>query len=466
VQTTSKAANSQFLEEKLTGWHSLVGHDRLLRHTLAMTSTFGDEKLIQVHSYIPDTTGHDFQLVDWVLIALSALKASEPILLYRFGSSYLWWSGMIGFACCLGSATVLQALNLGRDTHMNLTRTADYLIGTLPSYMRIGSIDKQIILGQPVSVRRKPLWKWAWLAGAITNALGVGITFYVLVKELEESINLVYIWMGFQILCVLRRTLVYHIIPDSIGALNVSLASQPLEFMPSSSQARVLRLLLAASMLQTYGHVRMREAFFEDAPSVSSPGQLIQLLRNANWQVTEALPDRVQRTLTETTIEAIIGEHILRTFAWITFTKSNNADIYDAVTVPFRASSGERHLVPGVRVMATRPTKRIVQEPEAFIPCFDQRGTVNKDKTGYWVYWFPMQDDNWLDIRCDLFSVLGNLRGYRLLTTAALNKELGAGIFGVSLRGIEDLSSALDASRSSSHLLIKTIKGLRVSGAL
>ncbi|KAK0620988.1 hypothetical protein B0T14DRAFT_522527 [Immersiella caudata] len=452
-----------FLEDKLTGWHSLVKHDRLLRYTLAGTSAFEDEKSIQVHSFIPDDTAHDYHLVDWVLIAASMVKASEAIVLFKMGSNYLWWSNMLGSACCLTFAVILQALNLGRDTHRNLQNTADFLIGDLPSYQRIGSLNRKIILAQPVSVRKSRLWRGAWAAGVIANSVGVGITFYVLVKELEGSIDLVYVWMGFQILWVLLRTFVYHIIPDSTGPLNINLTSQKLESIPESLQARVLRLLLAASLVQTKGHVRVYEAYLEDIQSVSSPQQLIGLLHQAKWNVTNVL--RLdQQDLPGLTIEAIVGEHILRTFAWITCAKIDNAEIYDAVAALFRKSNGEQYLVPGVRVMACKPRKPVAPDPEAAVPSFDSRGTVNKEKIGYWVYWFPLHMDRWLEVTCGPFSALGSMRGQRILTSVELDEALGAGTLSIGLRGTADLSLALEASRACSHVLLGTVKGLRVSG--
>lgn len=459
----AKTPKDQFLDDKLAGWNSLVAHDRLLKNTLAVTSAFNDEKSIQVHGFIPDNTAHDYQLVDWVLIAASAVKVIEAIILYRMGSNYLWWSSMIGFTCCILFAILLQSLNLGRDTHRNISSTADYLIGTLPSYKRIGSAERKIILGQPLTVRRNPLWRAVWAISAITNITSVGITFYVLAKELEESANLVYVWIGFQILWALLRTFVYHIVPISAGALNVNLTTQPLESMPPSAQARVLRLLLAASLLQTHEHVRIYEAYLEDIQSVSSPEQLISFSRSTNWQTADALPSLPQQTFQAITIEGIIGEHILRTFTWITNSKIDNAEIYDSVLVLFRLAPEERLLVPGVRVMAGRLIKPVPHDPEAITPSFDMRGTVNREKTGYWVYWFPVGKDMWLEIRCNPFSLLGGLSGFRVLTGRELDRELGAGTLSIGLRSLRDLETALDVSRGCSELLVRTVKGLRVS---
>lgn len=453
------------LEDKVVGWYSLIADDKPLKSTLAETSMVGDQRSIYVTCFTPDDTAHDYRLLDWAIIAASLLKISEAVALYRMGSSYLCWSTMIGSACCWVFAVLLQTLNAGRDSYENLDDTADSLIGDLPSYRRFGVADKNIILGQPVSVRRGSLWRTAWIVSAIANAVGLGITFYVLAKEVEKSAALIYVWLSFQILWVFLRTFMYHMIPESRGAPNLNLSPQPLECLPATSQTRVLRLLLAASLLQTHEHVRCHEAYLEDIQSMSSPGQLIGALEQAGWRISVVLPDQINQALSAAKIEAVIGEGVLRTFAWISEAKIDNAEIYDAVSVLFRASSGERYLVPGVRVMGLKPTRLVARDPEANAPSFDPRGTVNREKSQYWIYWFPIQSTSssqysWLEIRCDPFSVLGGLHGYRVLTDMALEKELAAGALNISLRGTADMMSALKASRACSHLLLEMVKSL------
>ncbi|KAL1836387.1 hypothetical protein VTJ49DRAFT_5225 [Mycothermus thermophilus] len=465
-RSNTQAGQESLLDDKIVGWHSLLAGDIPLKSTLATASTFG-EKAIYVTRFIPDDTAQDYRLVDWILIGASLLKISEAVALYRMGSAYLWWSNSIGFACCLFSAVVLQVLDAGRDSYDNLDHAADFLIGDLPSYKRFGTTDKKIILGQPISVRRSALWRTAWTVGAIANLVGLSITFYILAKEEEDSSTLVYVWLGFQAFWVLARTIVYHMIPEARGAPNINVSPQPLESLPETSQARVLRLLLATSLLQTHEHVRVSEAYQEDIQSVSSPQQLIQILELSGWQISDALPHQINQTLNTTTIEAVIGEEFLRTFAWISEAKVDNADLYDAVVALFRVSSCECYLVPGVRVLAVKSIRQGPQDPEATVPVFDPRGTLNKDKRGYWVYWFPIQDPtstqwSWLEIQCDPFSVLGKLRGYQVLTDAALDKELRAGVFSISLRGTAELLTALEASRTGSHILLNMVKSLRI----
>lgn len=159
--------NDHFYEEKLTGWHSTVALSRSLKSTVAATASFGEEKGIYVHRFIPDDTAHDYRLMDWAMIIASSLKLTEAVTLYRLGSVILWWSNIIGWAMCFSMAILLQALNSGRDTHNNLHETADFLVGDLPSFKRLGGSGKRIILGQPISVRKSLLWRTAWIVGFV-----------------------------------------------------------------------------------------------------------------------------------------------------------------------------------------------------------------------------------------------------------------------------------------------------------
>jgi hypothetical protein len=58
---------------------------------------------------------------------------------------------------------------------------------------------------------------------------------------------------------------------------------------------------------------------------------------------------------------------------------------------------------------------------------------------------------------CDPFSVLGPLRGYRVLSDIELDKHLGAGVLNISLRGTADMEKVLEASRLSAALTLKMI---------
>lgn len=307
------------------------------------------------------------------------------------------------------------------------------------------------------------------MSASFSSTVGIGISFYALVNNGEQSTRVVYLWLAFQVFWVFLRTLAYHIIPDASGVPNVNLTSQRLEYVSAISRMRVLRLLLIASLLQTYEHVPAYESYLEDIQSMSSPQQLISVLQRAQWSITDSLSSEVNLAPGKARIEAVIGEELLRTIVWMSDAKIDNTDIYDAVTVLICMDSGKQYLVPGVRVMAgklIRPTS----DPEALGPSFDLPGTVNKEKAGFWVYWLPIKNQgshryNWLEIQCDPFSVLGVLHGHRVLTDTALDKKLAAGILSIGLRSTTDLERALKASRACSQLLLDTLKSLAVDGS-
>jgi hypothetical protein len=175
-------------------------------------------------------------------------------------------------------------------------------------------------------------------------------------------------------------------------------------------------------------------------------------------------PPETIRHLNQTTVQAVIGEELLRTIVWATGTKVNNEDMYDAVAVLFQSSSGEKRLVSGVRAMAgalIHPTK---PDQEATVPSFDLRGSVNKSKLAFWVYWIPTKnvtDSNrpdWLEIICEPFSVLGALHGHTVLSHAQLDRQLATGILNIGLRDISDMEKVLEVSRVSTRAILKLIR--------
>jgi hypothetical protein len=451
-------------EQPVSGWDSDFVIDRALQATIAMTTWFRDDSGIFIHCFVPDDTVHEFQLLDWAMILASSVKVVEAAVLYHYGSKVLWWSGLIGWATCFLAAVALQTCNLGRDIPRNIRRVRDYLLADLPSYNRPGGISKKIILGQPVSVREHLSWKVAWAVSALSSVVGLIITFYALTKDIETSTKVVHTWAAFQACWLLLRTLAYYTIPDSSATNTVSLSSKAWDISSPFSRLRALRLLLAASIQQTQEHMRVFPAYKEDLVSLISPSSLSSVLEQTKWKSSASLPPETVQHLDRMIVQAVIGEELLRTIVWFTGTKIDNEDMYDAVAVLFKSPSGEKHLVPGVRVMSGALIHPNKPDPEATIPSFDLRGSVNKNKSAFWVYWIPIKNvtdpsrPDWLEIACEPFSVLGALRGHRVLSYTQLDKRLAAGIMNIGLKGISDLEKVFVVSNASIVATLEMIK--------
>jgi hypothetical protein len=268
------------------------------------------------------------------------------------------------------------------DNPKNIRHTADFLIGKLPSYNRSGGSSKRIILGQPISIRGNLLWKAAWTVGALSNLIGIGITFYALTKETEASTKVMYAWVSFQIGWLALRSISYHIIPDASGTDNEDMTSQPWKQTSTLSRARILRLLLAASIHQIHEHIhRGFLAYQEDILSLTSLQQLTSVLHQVDWQTSDFLPREIFLGLERTKVNAIIGDSWLRTMVWITGAKIDNAEMYDTVLVLVQAPSGGKYLVPAVRVMAAIRSSD-AGDLERKTPSFDPRGRANTGMHG------------------------------------------------------------------------------------
>jgi hypothetical protein len=462
LQRSNENINSQEYLNKLrvSGWNSDFVVDKALQTTTLMTTWFSSDIGIYIHSFIPDDTVHEFQLLDCTMILASTVKVVEAVVLYRLGSTVLWWSSIIGWAVCFLIACALQAFNLGRDIPRNIRRVRDHLLADLPSYNRPGGDSKKVILDQPVSVREHVAWKVAWAIAALSNAVSLSVTFYALTNSLESITKVVYAWVVFQICWLLLRTIAYYTIPDSIATNTVSLNTETWDVSSHLSRLRVLRLLLAASIQQAQEHVRAFSAYTEDLVSLTSPDNLTSVLRQANWRIFASLAPETTTCLDKVRIQAVIGEELLRTVVWVTGTKVNNEDMYDAVAALFESPVSGKYLVPGARVMSGAIIRPTNEDQEATTPSFDARGSVNKSKTAFWVYWFPVENTNdhtrpsWLEIMCEPFSVLGALRGYRIRSYEELDRRLAAGVLNIGLKGILDLEKVIEVSSVSTNALL------------
>ena len=89
LYTSSGEGLGYFLQDKLSGWYSLLAFDKPLRSTVAMASPFREDKSIQVHVFIPDDTAHEYRVVDCIITSASLLKLVEVVTLFHMGSAYL-----------------------------------------------------------------------------------------------------------------------------------------------------------------------------------------------------------------------------------------------------------------------------------------------------------------------------------------------------------------------------------------
>jgi hypothetical protein len=454
-------------EEPVLGWHSDFAIQKALQVTAAMTTLAQDDGELYIHSFIPDDTVPEFHVRDWAMILVSAVKLLEAAALFRLGSRVLWWSTLVGWAICFMAAGFLQVFNLGRDIPSNIRRVQDHLLADLPSYNRPGGSWKRIILGHPVSAREHLGWRCAWAIAFLASGASLGATFYALSKGTESDERVVYTWVAFQIGWLLLRTSAYYTIPDSVASTTVNLTVESWRQSTPLSRLRAFRLLIAASLKQTHGHHRVFPAYAEDLLSLKSPSSLTAVLQQVNWAMSPSLIVDTAQDMGEVKVEAILGEELLRTIAWVTGSRASNDELYDAVAVLFE-SKGRKMLVPGARVMAGKPIRPIEPDPEKSTPSFDARGAYGKDKTGFWVYWFPIESCNpqrpdWLQISCNPFSVLGTLEGHCVLSYEELDRQLGAGVLSIGLRGVADLEKVVDVSRVSTEALLNMMNSANSS---
>ena len=160
----------------------------------------------------------------------------------------------------------------------------------------------------------------------------------------QENQEVVLIWVGFQILWLVLRILVYHFGEPEDSLFGRILVGRPFVSLPSDMKQRVLNLTLALSKYQTHVHPRGEYSYKEDWFSSKE----LLVLRTA--PTSDFYP--FQSNYTPTTpvklkVIGVIGDTTLSSALWMMGkSKLTPMDVYDACILILSILSSLDHDYP------------------------------------------------------------------------------------------------------------------------
>ncbi|KAL2005331.1 hypothetical protein VTN00DRAFT_2542 [Thermoascus crustaceus] len=407
---------------------------------------------IDIYRFQPDLGGAPAAWKDWLWILLSMAKLVEVFVLWKLGSRSLWAWTMAGWAHAFLSAILLQVAGLGRDHPDKATR--NIIAGTLPSPLRLGEKGK-IVLGLPANVRRHVLWRTALAVGTLVNVAGL---FGIFLFLDGEPVPVVYSWIGFQILWLAMRTIIYFVVPGGVAGQAVMACQRWNEALPHDRQ-QVMTLMNELSAHQASTHPRGFHAYLFDCMSFH---QLSVLLGQVDWKLTPSLPcPALSESEPPNTIEITdaTGDPVIRTTVWQQGESLDNSELYDSCIAfvrgfPDSDKNNTSIAIPCVRVHSCHCGNR--DGPN--------RGNSHRDCGNIeWWYFLPIEADlcplgrKWVLAHGKLAT--GRLSA-ELITDEELDRRLSEEWWKISIAGLTDMKAALEVSSQAAKVTVHFTKGI------
>lgn len=348
------------------------------------------------------------------------------------------------------AAIILLALGFSRVN--SKLGQVDIVVGELPTPLLPGG-PRKIVLGLPCNIRRHYVWKIVWGAGALVNCLAVLCTFLFLGSQ---TIEVVYIWVGFQIFWLVIRTLVYNFLAVGHVRRNI-MVSQPWEMATISARRRLVGLVMGLAKQQITVHPRGAFSYQEDLINAT---EIMRLYGTAGNRLFNVFPIAKipHNQNTNIKIIGIVGDTVLRSSAWFQGVSVLSPDLYDCALV-FIDIEGSVFAVPCVRVLAGMPPGDV----EDRISSFEPRGTSNDGRGISWAYWIPAQDGIlgycWLEAWG--MEVRENPTG--ILTPKQLQTKVQGGSLNIGFTQMGDVERVLEESRKTVEALMQLLSDAELS---
>lgn len=395
---------------------------------------------VSIHRFMPDMSNVYVAWKDWTVLLMSLMKISESFCLWRAGSDSLWYWTMVGWFHAFVAALIIQMSGLGRDHALRPAK--DIVAGVLPTPFHLGGQGK-LILGVPSNVRRHPVWRTLLAMGAIFNASAL---FGIFISLNQEPATIVYVWVGFQVLWLAARTLVYYFVEGAAAAKQGVIDGKRWEDSDNEDRHRAMTLLSELSKHQVSSHPRGAYAYRDDCLSFHD---LSARFNQTKWTLIPYLPGGIfSNELESIEIKAVAGDTLIRSAVWFTGIKLNNSELYD-VAVAFIALEKQILAIPCIRVFACNCFQTRSREPD------DAHTSCAKLE---WLYFIPAKTDAGECWTYAHGSRAVGLLGCEVLTNEELHSLLAAKRWKISLQSCEELRAVLAVSRDACSLVINLLK--------
>ena len=403
-------------------------------------------KPIQIYVYNRDPHWRSLNLKrarkDWFALVISTVKLAECIILFEYGATQLCWVTGLNWLFFFLSAALLQTLGLSREYNdYTISNQSDFVAGKLPT-PQIPGEECKILLGVPENVRLNLTWRLVWAAGGLLTSASL-IAIYMLLGR--ESANVVYAWIGFQLLWLILRSVFFHLAEETD---DVKFAVAPLiegKTAPPEIGSRLLALALALSKYQILLHPRNPVCYKED---LQSPAAIRHSLRAANYTLQPSfltVREKPDGGELEVSVVAVFGDTLLSSIAWLRGNRLTGMDLYDSCLVVLKVS-GQTFIIPSARVLSGPPQDSLLKDEESRVAAtYIPRGGSNDGRNICWWYWVPCDDGRWLQFLSVDMNVIGT-RNATVYKGTTITRKLQVGDLFISLTDISDVEDIVKKS--------------------
>lgn len=387
---------------------------------------------------------------DWISLLVSLVKVIEVTILWTANGRTVCWVTSCPWLYFFTCAVILQQQRLSRGYVEESERTqVDIIGGKLPTSRKAGE-ERKILLQAPQNFRHHILWKMTWAGGCLISTSSLVAVNVLLAMQ---EIQVLYIWLGFQVLWLIARSAYFHLSQEDRAMTNALLTQVTLQTMSQDARRRVLDLILALSTYQVHSHARGTYSY-EDDLSISKDLEVLSPL------IRQCLQPHVDITLlgrdasiTDVSFVAVIGDTLLSSASWLYGSKATGMDLYDSCIVIIRIA-GTSLAIPSARVICVKSRDWSTVE-EGQLPLNPPRGTFRwGPDTVKWVYWIPCSDGRWLQACTEKLSIKGT-RKSELRTDDEITEQLSKGIINVSHRHVDGIKEVVELSKTAANILQK-----------
>jgi hypothetical protein len=340
----------------------------------------------------------------------------------------------------------------------------DIITGQIPTNQVPGK-DGKILLGMPLNPRRGWGWRTVWAVGSVVSVISL-VSIYLLLKNLRQ--NQVYIWVGFQLLWLVCRSVFFHLATETDDLTHMA-SKVTTSNIPPRFEARMLALVVALSKHQFLVHPRSALrgpwCYLEDMQTMP---RYEEILERFQWDIHEYAMDlwaiEVSASV-EIEILGIISDTTLASVSWIRGFKLTPMELYDSIILHIRVGSDIR-LIPSARALgrAAHRVSKSLSDIEAPVgPEILEKGSTNDGTYVSWAVWIPLAQGLWAHFSTPSDDI--RLLGKRTLTAVSgeqVTERLMAGELGISLMTVSDVDDvvqkALIAGRGLCQMLDPRIR--------
>ncbi|KAF8986757.1 hypothetical protein BDQ17DRAFT_1375831 [Cyathus striatus] len=325
----------------------------------------------------------------------------------------------------------------------------DILAGQVPRVGQEGG-SRKVVLGVAENPRRLLPWKIMWATGAFICAGSLVFLYFVLGQQPNE---VVFAWVGFQLLWLVLRILVYHLAEPEDPLINRSFSSRSFQEISDEMKLRVIRLALALSKYQTHGHPRGDYSYTEDC---FSEKQLLLFRTASRYPHYQIPPTTAPPTSFKVNVMAVVGDTTLSSALWVMGkSKLTPMDLYDCCILLFSMhvsalpnAPRKTFMVPSVRALSGRSL------PSHFIP----KGSSNLGFGLTWYYWIPCEGGLWLELATeeDTMRIVGDHQ-VQVMTDEQLTAKFAAGTLNIGCTHVDDIKQILKICQGATQTFLELL---------